>query len=431
MMREYGLSLARRALFACQCAVPPAFSPEALHIYFGAGDFLWPAFPAACAFPLTAQTCGGIGQFNRGRGGDMKLNVMTSAALAASGLTLAFVAAPARADTPVQATEVYDKCGSNVNGIGSQFYARSCANASVSGTPVGNWGQISGAGTGIGNGYVDAGATNATPDQNNGYATTSGDYGWSNGASAYSNSGSVARTSSSLADGTLHAFASNPDGPWRAGFTNTRISDIVTFYNDTGSTLYLDIGYAFDGSFTSTTGKFDDGYTSGFIALALGSVVTDANTGYLKFANSGSYLGGLAQANFDANNGTFVQDYYNGGMAGDYAFTGGYDLATGIVEGTFSTMLAIPTGLSKLGFAFTLGLDCRGRGATCDFGNTGALSFGDLPKGLTYTSASGVLFSAEKAPGPVPEARSWAMMIAGLAFVGGLLRRRGVKLAIA
>lgn len=361
----------------------------------------------------------------------MKLNAMTAAHLAASSLALALMGGQARADTPVQATEVYDKCGSNVNGIGTQFYARSCANVSVAGTPVGNWGQGSGASTGIGNGFVDQGATNATPDQNNGYATTSGDHGWSNGASAYSNSGAVARASSSLADGTLHAYVSNPDSPWRGGFTNTRISDIVTFFNDTGSTLYLDIGYAFDGRFSSLT---NDGYTNGYLSLALGSpygTVNGVDTGRVTFAASGSNLGGLAQANFDANAGSFLQDYYFGGTAADYNFTGGYDLASGIVAGTFSTMLAIPTGYSKLGFAFTLALDCRGRGVTCDFGNTGAFSFGDLPTGLSYTSDSGVLFSALSAPGPVPEARSWAMMIAGLAMVGALMRRHSLKVAMA
>jgi len=334
------------------------------------------------------------------------------------------------------APDVYDKCGSNVNGIGTQLYARSCANVAVSGTPVGNWGQISGAGTGIGNGYVDAGATRATEGVPNGHSTTTANDGWSNGASAYSNSGTVASTSSSLADGTLHALVDNPDAPWRAGATNARISDVVTFNNISGGVAFLDIGYAFDGSFTSKTGKFDDGYTNGFLALAMGTPYGEVNgvaTGPVRFAASNEWVGGLAQATFDANYGTFHQEYYFGGRPEDFAFTGGYDVTSGLVEGTFKTRLVIPEGYSKFGFAFTLGLDCRGRGVTCDFSNTGAFSFGDLPTGLSYASDSGVLFSGLTPPdtdpgtgtgGAVPEPATWAMMLGGFGLVGGAARRR-------
>jgi len=318
------------------------------------------------------------------------------------------------------APDVYDKCASNVNGIGGQLYARSCAAAWSAGAGPG--GQYAGSAAGIGNGHVDTGNSYYYAPGTS--QTSWADNGWSNRADATSNTGGVSWASSSLVDGTLHSYVSNGTSFFHGGATNTRISDIVSFTNLSGSDVLLPIGYAFDGSFTPGPNGFD-GYTNGLVALALGTPSGQPST--VRFANSGSFIGGIAQSYFDANGGYLQQAYYNAGQPNDFQFAGSYNLATGFIQGTFGTTLVIPTGVSTMGFAFTLSLDCRTSGGICDFANTGALGFGTLPAGVSYTSDSGVLFSA---PPSVPEPGTWAMMILGFGAAGVATRaRRRVAMA--
>jgi len=337
--------------------------------------------------------------------------VFVLAAAAAIGVSL-----PAAAQT---APDVYDKCFSNVNGIGDALYARSCANASAFGAAGG--GQYSGNSASIGNGHVDAATTYSYPP---GTASTSwSDQGWSNRVDVTSNTGGVASASSSLVDGTLHGFVSNPNSFFHGGFVNTRISDVITFNNLSGAAVALPVGYAFDGQFTPGPNGFD-GYTEGFVYLALGTPYPAPQT--IRFAASGQLIGGGARSYFNA-----VWDSLQNSFSGDSRdaqFTGSFDVSTGMVDGTFGTTLLIPTGVSTMGFAFTLNLDCRVTGGTCDFDHTGALDFGALPSGLSYTSASGKLFAAAAG---VPEPATWAMMILGFAVTGAAVRARRLRPALA
>jgi PEP-CTERM motif-containing protein len=75
---------------------------------------------------------------------------------------------------------------------------------------------------------------------------------------------------------------------------------------------------------------------------------------------------------------------------------------------------------TAFGLVMGLSLSC-GRGTDCDFGNSGHLSF-VLPDNVGFTSASGLLLSGTVAP--VPEADTYAMMLAGFGLTGWLVRRR-------
>ena len=359
----------------------------------------------------------------------MRITISKLIGLTALGLPALLWAAPSLA-----ASQAWDYCTFNGNGIGSTPDPRSCASVSVSGYPYGNWGQGSGAYIAVGNNGAVSQAS-ATEGMANGYSSSSWDAGWSNSASAYSNSGSVASASGDLGKGQLKAYGHNEDvsATARGAFANTRISDIITFNNTSGETAYITFGYSFDGLYTAPLG-YTDGYMSGAIGLALNNVyevIDGTPTSWLTWAGSGQYIGGIAQANWDMNNGNFLQNYYFSGTADDFQFTQNFDWAAGVVEGTFLTTLAIPVGYSQLGFAFTLELDCRGRAATCGFGHTGALGIGDTPDGVSWTSKSGVLFSTLEQPGTpgggvggVPEPATWAMLIVGFGAVGVAARRR-------
>lgn len=62
--------------------------------------------------------------------------------------------------------------------------------------------------------------------------------------------------------------------------------------------------------------------------------------------------------------------------------------------------------------------------AGSDFANTVNVSFA-APQGAITASASGVF--PETVAAPVPEAESWAMMLAGLGLIGGVIQRRKNK----
>ena len=87
----------------------------------------------------------------------------------------------------------------------------------------------------------------------------------------------------------------------------------------------------------------------------------------------------------------------------------------------FVGKLAVTDG-QRMGLNFNLGVDCQE--AVCDFGNTGRIGF-ILPSNVKFTSDSGVFLTADAPPvTAIPEPETWALMLGGLAFVGGIARRR-------
>lgn len=351
------------------------------------------------------------------------------AAITTAGLAALSLEAPAEAQT---APAAYNSCSYSANGANAQTYPHSCAATSVSGTPVGNWGQISGASAAIVNGRVDESVTNVGGPPPTANYTGWADNGWTNTASATSNSLSYAYANANLSTGSVHAYATNPDANWGQSFATSQISDIVTFNNSSGGALTLSIGYTFDGVFSGVVANQGGAYASIYMALTTPDYT-------LKFAGSGNNLvGGTngyasgAQALIDAGGGTYgaagtvgLSTFMN---AADYSFTGDYDAATGFTSGAFSTDIIIPVGVSQLGFSLFLDLGCRQRQITCDFGNSGLFRFAALPDGLSFTSASGTLFSAFATPpgdpNAVPEPATWAMLIFGFALIGGVVRRK-------
>lgn len=344
--------------------------------------------------------------------------------LSGAGLIAAAYTVPGYAQS---APPTYNSCVGSANGNIVAVNPRSCVATSVSGSP-GAGGQITGARSSIINGREDPDGTGVS--QVGTYSTGWSDDGWTNTATSISNVNSLARGTASLADGTVKAFATNPDATQGQGFVLSTISDIVTFNNTTGSALTLRVGYTFDGAYTNGQNNYFD-YASVYLALTSPNLSTSPSN-YVTFANSGSGLGGYGLSRGWAD-GFFDQQWFFAGQAQDFTISSFGAPESGPFGGGISTLLSIPTGQSQLGFTLSLDLGCRVSGSTCNFGSTSAFRFGDLPTGLSFSSQSGTLFSAlTTVPGAVPEPATWAMLIFGFGVVGaGMRSRRRIALVAA
>ena len=154
--------------------------------------------------------------------------------------------------------------------------------------------------------------------------------------------------------------------------------------------------------------------------LVNGVPVYGVATSFLDFNFSSSL--GYAQINAThstANQDTY-QSYFSGNGFKSVAETG--DGSDRSFYFTYDLLGATPTASITLGVgASTIGP------ATSDFSNTAGFEF-DLPNNVTWTSQSGVYL--QNAGGAVPEPSSWALMVAGFGFVGGMARRRQLRLSL-
>ncbi len=88
---------------------------------------------------------------------------------------------------------------------------------------------------------------------------------------------------------------------------------------------------------------------------------------------------------------------------------------------TFTGVYALTGSTMDLGVQENLNAQCGG-GDICDYAHTARLSF-SLPANVTYTSDSGVFLTAATVAA-VPEPESYALMLAGFAAIGTVVRRK-------
>jgi MYXO-CTERM domain-containing protein len=191
-----------------------------------------------------------------------------------------------------------------------------------------------------------------------------------------------------------------------AGTAFGEIQDSLTFTNATRSVQDIALSSTFDGSFTSNA-TAPAGPTGTFYSLFCFAQGVDC------FGNANSLPHGPISTSLfemEDSDGTVTTISPTTGWA-NTSITG--DPTEGLFEGVF----AVPTGVSSESLNAYLFISCGM--ATCDFSNTGELSIGSLPDGVSYTSGSGVLLTSA-----APEPRSWTLVLGGVVLLLSLRRRR-------
>jgi hypothetical protein len=124
------------------------------------------------------------------------------------------------------------------------------------------------------------------------------------------------------------------------------------------------------------------------------------------------YSSGSLNNQVDFGNGSFNDEIETGYPVSSGA--GGWVSDSVSANGLDFTGVIAVTGADPTVDLFTyMILDCE-NGITCGYDGTVSV---DAPPGVTFTSGSGVFQT-----GAAPEPATWALMLAGFAFVGGALR---------
>jgi len=232
------------------------------------------------------------------------------------------------------------------------------------------------------------------------YDPQNGIYG-SAQASAYAN----------LATGSLGALGAGlpcvPATPLCAdqGSALARFEDTVTFDNTTGSAVNLVVNWSFDGTIDSTADPVTlDRYTIQSLFC-----IASSNTCAFLFDNANEFV-------FQDASGTITNTMPTAGWLSTSLSFG----ANGDSE-NFQGVFSIPTGLSTDFLVGEISIFCQM--AVCDFSHTGTLSFGGLPNGVTFTSASGVLLT-QNADTPEPGSALLTMCGGALLALGTFRSKR-------
>ena len=191
--------------------------------------------------------------------------------------------------------------------------------------------------------------------------------------------GAVTSTSVSIPSGTIRLFSSGKEQS--GGNTLGEWDDSVTFRNPGTDPVVLNVTFAISGTLSRSTG--DDVSRSQFDArLAFNRSTGPSATGGAPLGNSGSVsahydTSGLSQTNsFDTGNRSPVDvNFPSGGVGGSVVIH--ITLLPGDTTFDVTENLSINTG----------------EVAIADFKRGASLKF-DLPAGVTYTSASGLLLTA-------------------------------------
>jgi len=245
--------------------------------------------------------------------------------------------------------------------------------------------------------------------------------GWTNSASTAS-SGNTASDSASLTDGTLHGYAAS--SPTQGAFAESYFKDTIYFTNASSAAVDFTVRFTLDGTVTGASQAFDP-FAGGYSIFTLANCSACANSlgQQITYANADARVADTAAYMLFSTNGIYHFAEYTGasGPPNPADISYGQTFDNGFMTGFFQTTLSIPTGETSMGVGALLHLDCR-FGSTCDFGHTGAFTFGDLPAGLSWTSES-TTFLAGSGDG-VPEPAAWAMMILGFGLIGTAARSR-------
>ena len=254
-------------------------------------------------------------------------------------------------------------------------------------------------------------------------ATSHSADGWTNSASTTSG-GNTASDSASLTDGSLHGYAASTVS--HVAEAESFFRDTIYFTNTSGAAVDFTVRFTLDGTVTGASQGFDP-FAGGYSIFTLANCSACANNlgQQITYANADHRTADTAAYMLFSTNGIYHFAEYTGisGPPNPADVAHGETFDNGFMTGFYQTTLSIPTGETTLGIGALLHLDCRS-GSTCDFGHTGAIDFGALPTGLTWTSESGTFLSAQAPNGGVPEPATWAMMILGFGLIGTAARAR-------
>jgi hypothetical protein len=229
---------------------------------------------------------------------------------------------------------------------------------------------------------------------------------------------SRARVSANLADGSLHAAIANnaQNGAYVAGVAQGDWHDIVTMHvagANANTVTRVQFKVSVDGS------ALDNGQTTIYGQVGSGSLSTwfgldNRDSGYGSSLDYGLY----ANAGWANQYGTFY-DPGHASVDNRSTHAGGSWTAVGVGLMQFDGYFDILGDQALINPTLRLNLQCD-VGLQCDYGQTAKFSFVGLPSSVSYTSDSGVFLTAA-----VPEPGSWALMLAGVAGLGCMARRRG------
>ena len=207
-----------------------------------------------------------------------------------------------------------------------------------------------------------------------------------------------------LADGTVRNYLS-VDGTGTFASVSGIFGDTLHFAGGAGTDVTL--SFAYDGTIQSDQAMADNLYA--YVNVNFFVFDTSAGATYQDFTtHSGALLNKSSFTLFNPEVGESLDEFIANTLSGTFTLggSGSYDIFAGL--------------------SIAVANNDNGGNVTMDFLHTAALSVATQP-GVEYSSDSGV-FPGSVAPLPaVPEPASWAMMIAGLGWAGGLMRRRAAR----